>query len=627
MTASFGSLRPLTGNSVIDGLTSGAYWDLGSTRTVTWSIAGYTSGDWLHPVETQFAFSSVFGTYSDYANIKFQFDSGIPNTSGETAVPENITISVDATGSIFSGNGTDMLGLPPETQLAKNLLPVAVQAVSQDPAGDIWVNAGGNFNHHTPFPPSSSDTVMLLQEIGHTLGLKHPDFAGMSNDPLFAFLESKAVKPELLSIMAFDQAASQADAPLQIDTPMILDVLALQDLYGPAGGRYSGLTSYTLTDDHHFSTIYAPYSSPTLTMVNSTTGWDVQLEVISSSNTNHFPIGLAVPAGGTGVPTTLRWLYGKFNIAIGSNYDDKLVGSSGNDNLWGLDGNDTIDGGQGTDTVGYQTARQNNVVMRTETGYTVIGKSGTGGSDSLLNIEKLSFSDTTLSLQYNDLVQALYLAYFGRAADPEALLNYQATLSTLKAADDVPGLASAYGKTPAVQLTVDAFSTSEESKHLYVGDTKTFVSAVYHNLFNRGPDKAGLDYWADAIDQGRLERSGASLAIMAGAFGNTSEQGILDANLVRKKIAAASNFTFALDTPAKVEYYRGDSAAASVRSLLSDVDANTNLVQFQNTIETAVQTLSKQVSALSMAENDVPDGVAAGIIGLHPDFQREFAFG
>ena len=82
---------------------------------------------------------------------------------------------------------------------------------------------------------------------------------------------------------------------------------------------------------------------------------------------------------------------------IGFSGDDSIYGGSGNDYLDGGSGNDYLDGGLGIDTVAFNI-KQSAVteVRHLKTGGAVISSSE--GSDTLINIEKLSFNDGSLSI-------------------------------------------------------------------------------------------------------------------------------------------------------------------------------------------------------------------------------------
>lgn len=279
-------------------------------------------------------------------------------------------------------------------------------------------------------------------------------------------------------------------------------------------------------------------------------------------------------------------------IAYGLDGDDRIEGGAGND---------IIDGGAGIDRAVYSAARADYTVMRTANGFSVAGKTGTDGIDHLSGIEELTFSDGSLSMTYNDVVQQLYVAYFGRAADSGGVANLSLALSTVNAPTDIIGLNGGYNNSATVKSLVDAFGTSAESNTLYAGDTATFVTAVFQNVFDRAPQEAGLIYWRDAIDDGLLSKGNAALAIMAGAFTNTTEQGLLDVDLITKRIQVASNFTLAIDSAVEVSAYRGSSAASTVRSLLSSVTTETDVDAFQTLVSATLENLAS-VRILSKGE-------------------------
>ena len=108
--------------------------------------------------------------------------------------------------------------------------------------------------------------------------------------------------------------------------------------------------------------------------------------------------------------TGVNWLTGSGNI-------DALFGTVGNDTLYGRGGNDSLNGGAGTDTALYYGNRASYTTTKTATGWTV--SSAAEGLDTLTNIERLKFADTTLALDLagNAGTTAKILgAVFGRAS-------------------------------------------------------------------------------------------------------------------------------------------------------------------------------------------------------------------
>ncbi|MDQ1924058.1 Ig-like domain-containing protein [Massilia pseudoviolaceinigra] len=290
-----------------------------------------------------------------------------------------------------------------------------------------------------------------------------------------------------------------------------------------------------------------------------------------------------------------------------------VTGTAGDDSLLSTPGNNVIDGGSGTDSVSYTGARGNYNVVRDSSGFVVTARSGADGMDLLRNVESIKFGDSTLKLEYDDVVQALYVAYFGRAADSGGLAAFQSQLGGLKAPQTFPGVTAAYATDTGVHSLIDSFGSSTESAALYPGATSAFVTAVFQNIFGRAPAASGLSFWTNAIDNGGLSRANASLSIMAGALENTSTQGLLDAKLVNNKIIIASDFTLAIDNPTEVSGYVGINAAATVRSMLASVTASTDIAAFQAVIASTIASLpglGAQTVAGMMQIDSVQSGAA-----------------
>ena len=85
----------------------------------------------------------------------------------------------------------------------------------------------------------------------------------------------------------------------------------------------------------------------------------------------------------------------------GGNWNDTLIGGTGNDILVGGLGNDTLTGGAGIDTAVYSSALSNYTITKNTNGFTVTDKTGTEGTDTLTNIDRLHFSDVNVALDLN----------------------------------------------------------------------------------------------------------------------------------------------------------------------------------------------------------------------------------
>lgn len=193
---------------------------------------------------------------------------------------------------------------------------------------------------------------------------------------------------------------------------------------------------------------------------------------------------------------------------------------------------------------------------------------------------------------YYDSMQKIYVAYFGRPADVGGLDFYANNYMKAGAPTDIAGIAKAYNTNAAVKALIDSFGTSDESQALYPGDNRTFITAIYNNLFNRAPDQAGLDFWANAIEKGFMTRPSAAVSIMAGALGN-------DGTGVLRKQQVASMFTSALDTEAKRAAYSGLEANVQVRTMLAGVSYSTDVEAFRPTVNATIAKLAVNGPAIA----------------------------
>jgi hypothetical protein len=215
---------------------------------------------------------------------------------------------------------------------------------------------------------------------------------------------------------------------------------------------------------------------------------------------------------------------------------------------------------------------------------------------------------------YTAVVQQLYVSYFGRPADFYGLQNFSAQLDAIGAPKTFAAVQAAVGAdaagTTELSKLVNTFSNSAESIALYGNDNSQigvskFVAAIYQNVLGREADASGFNFWVSAISSGTLTKANAAAAITQAATANTTAQGMLDAQTVANKVAVATAFTTALDTPSELNAYAGDAAAASGRGLLTGVTSSTNVTAYQSTINSTITSIvngSTPVSNLSLTD-------------------------
>lgn len=217
---------------------------------------------------------------------------------------------------------------------------------------------------------------------------------------------------------------------------------------------------------------------------------------------------------------------------------------------------------------------------------------------------------------YQDVVQELYIAYFGRPADPGGLVNFETQLYNAQAPTDVPNLAADYATNPKIKALIDSFGTSKESQTLYGSNTtEGFVDAVFQNVVGRQPLPDGQAFWVDAINGKTLSQGNAALGIMSGALTNNSTQGGFDAQLIANRRTVAEYFTTQLLTLNLTAVYSGSDAAGAARVLLSDVASATDTTAYQTNVISAIAALPNPNTACVQSYPGEYKGTLSGSSG------------
>lgn len=253
-------------------------------------------------------------------------------------------------------------------------------------AGDIFLNgAASAFGGNYTLDPNTRARQVLMHELGHSLGLSHPhtsyvngvatlsaDYAataGLGFQELgFAINSAADMYKEYFTIMSYDDQVSilpGSNVIWQAHTPMILDVIALQEAYGQGAGTSGSGNDTIAAGTAGYRTYFDTGGVDTIDMSAYMEGAYLNMGVVIAGAAHLVGVGMSVyDAQNTilngGDPKHLRWFYGEFENAKGSSWSDVMVGNSmsnriagleGDDAIFGVDGDDWLEGGAGDDTL------------------------------------------------------------------------------------------------------------------------------------------------------------------------------------------------------------------------------------------------------------------------------------
>jgi hypothetical protein len=189
---------------------------------------------------------------------------------------------------------------------------------------------------------------------------------------------------------------------------------------------------------------------------------------------------------------------GNDSVSAGAGEDFVSTGA-GKDTIDGGTGNDTIDAGNGVDIVLFTGTRAEHTIAD-RTALWVVGPVGSNadGTDTLIGVERLKFSDVSLAI---DLVAPnsaggvyrLYGAAFNRKPDAVGLGYWIA-----KADDGESATAMATDFTYSKEFQA-LYATNITDNYATGANVTNLVTGFYTNVLHRAPDVFARDWYANQI--------------------------------------------------------------------------------------------------------------------------------
>jgi hypothetical protein len=169
---------------------------------------------------------------------------------------------------------------------------------------------------------------------------------------------------------------------------------------------------------------------------------------------------------------------------------------------------------------------------------------------------------------YFNVIQKMYIGYYGRPADPQGLIYWAGILSESGA---------------NLTEVIKSFANSYESQMLYgtinSSSISEVVNSIYRSLFGRDADAGGLAWYVNGYNSGKYTAATVMLDILNGAQNE-------DLQSVNNKVAAAGLFTKTIDPELGGSNlqatYVGEGDAIAARDFLLSVSSAPETVPTQD---------------------------------------------
>ena len=589
----------------IDGLISGAYWQLGPDRTISWGLGdfGYT---WT--TTGLQVMQEAFNAWEAVIDVDFEYIGYVDDYRKSTEVfiePIDIMLSLHD-NTFFNSSSIAGRGLFPNTEFADRIVASeGNNTISYpQPEGDITFNI-----EHPVFDMSnlgSNAFHIVLHEIGHALGLKHPHDGGLAGYTTYQDAGLSNLDDGFLTLMSYDPTSSIWQYGWA-STPLPLDIIAAQTIYGANTTTHAGNTTHSLLDDGLLRTVYDVSGTDTLDASNIDKGITLRLAqgnstTVDTLSTVYIAVNTVIENaigtffndtiyGEKGDNTLQGWsgndlifgglgddlIFGQdgndelqgglgddnlqggdgADLMAGQDGNDRLFGQNGNDQLQGgagLDifkggsGNDTLYGGSGIDQA-YFTSNRSNFTQSTVGEVTTFTDNlGFEGTDQLTSIERAYFTDYYVNLTVKNESAVSNIA----SSDLQQLQElYVAFFNRVPDADGLEYWIGQFNSGQSINQIAESFYNSgiafSELTGISAGMTNTsFINVVYNNVLGRssGADPEGLSFWTTALQSGAETKATlvASIITSAHQFKGDAQWGWV-ADLLDNKVEVANLFS------------------------------------------------------------------------------------
>jgi hypothetical protein len=385
-------------------------WGSGQGQGVTvsygfrYSAATYTVSD-----SNIASFSKLNAAQKDAVNLCLELWSDICGIKFVAVNPESYTNNA----TILFGNYTD----PNDSAGAFAYRPINNgNTTNTSSEGDVWLNLDSVGISTAALKQGAYSFYTIMHEIGHALGLTHPGPYNADGSEITYENSAKFIQDSgQYTVMSYFDGSETGQSPGLIDnsdTPMLFDILAMQNLYGANMNTRSGNTVYGFGANAGATYDFAINTSPQLCIWDAGGTDTLDCSGYSQKQIINLTEGAFSNIGGQTANVSIALNVTLENV-IGGSGADTITGNSANNSIQGNAGNDIMYGGAGNDTFDWGSSSR-------EGGDTMYG----GAGDDVYVIDSVNDLVVEFANEGSDLIWTNFTYALTSIANAEGLYLY-----------------------------------------------------------------------------------------------------------------------------------------------------------------------------------------------------------